>query len=52
MAEERQGPNGPHALQAHVNPLDRPEREDQDPEDLVIGGISGTAPALADESTE
>jgi hypothetical protein len=47
-----QGPSGPHELQANVNPLDRPEREDQETEDLGIAGPAGTALKLENEETE
>ena len=50
MAEELQGPSGPH-LQARVNPLD-PEREDQEPENLGIAGPAGSALKLENEDTE
>ena len=52
MAEEFQGPSGPHGSQARVNPLDQPGREDQEAEDLGIAGPAGTARKLENEDTE
>lgn len=52
MAEELQGPSGPHGSLARVNPLDNNEREDQQLENPGIPGASGAAPALADDPTE
>jgi len=47
MAEEFQGPSGPHGFQANVNPLEQAEREAQEPEDDgIVRGPVGTAPAL------
>jgi hypothetical protein len=52
MTEEIQGTKGPHGLKASVNPLEQPEREAQEPEDLGIFGSPGAAPALEHEPAE
>ena len=52
MAEELQGPSGPHGLKADLNPIEQAERQTQEPEDIGILGGQGTAPALENEEVE
>lgn len=53
MAEANlQGPNGPHRLQAEINPLERAEGEPQEPADPGLFTGPGAAPALEDEPAE
>ena len=52
MAEELQGPSGPHRLQADLNPIEQAEHQAQEPEDIGFLGGQGTAPALEDEAVE